>query len=193
MIILPSTLGIMLFLLACRYGRAGLKRLATIQLRGSALVVPAALLQVAMMFTIDHRPTLVIATAALLLVFCWLNRHRAGLGLAAAGIVLNMAVMAANGGSMPVSPTTLRSMAGVEVASGTELLLSKDRVLRDDQARLPWLGDRVLLPGPLARLAAWSIGDFLLLAGVARLLWMTMKGSEDHESTLWSRATPSGA
>jgi len=56
------------------------------------------------------------------------------------------------------------------------LTRSKDRVVDDGRARLVWLSDWLLLPGPFARLAAWSAGDALMLAGLARLLWYTMKG-----------------
>ena len=110
--------------------------------------------------------------------FCWLNRRHYGIALAALGIMLNLTVMAANSGMMPISPATIADMGGRYRASGTLLQHSKDIVLDDEQAMLAWLGDRLLLPGSLARLTAWSVGDILLLIGVARLLWTTMKGDK---------------
>jgi len=193
MIILPSTLALMLALLVYRFGKAGLTRLASIEFRDGHLVVLACLIQMASVATHARRFWLLLASTALLLTFCALNRRRAGIALAIAGIVLNFVVMGANGGTMPISPATLRAMHGPDAAPGTELSRSKDRVVHDAQARLPILGDRLLLPGPLARLAAWSIGDVLLLAGVFRLLWHTMKGTHHHEPTFSRRATPSGA
>ena len=92
---------------------------------------------------------------------------------------------------MPINTVTLARMGKSEMLPGTSLLVSKGSVLNDDVASLAWLGDRLLLPGPLARLAAWSIGDVLLLVGVGRLLWHTMKGTDHDEHTLWQSAAPS--
>ena len=191
MIILPSTLGLMLLLLVGRFGRAGIRRLAALELTGCRWVVLAALAQGLSVWTHQARLGLLLLTAALLLGFCWANRRRAGLALATGGVLLNLLVMSANGGVMPISPATLQAMSGVAVESGTAFLGAKDLVLADDQAAFALLGDRLLLPGPLRRLAAWSIGDVLLLAGVGRLLWTTMKGTGDDERTLWGRTAPS--
>jgi hypothetical protein len=192
MIILPSTLGIMLLVLVCRFGRAGLRRLGSFSFRGGMLAFLACLVQLASVLTHLWRFELLLVTAALLAIFCWLNRRRVGLPLATVGIALNLLVMGANGGTMPVSPTTLVRMSSVSAKSGTALHLTKDRVLADDQARLPWLGDRLLLPGYLRYLAAWSIGDVLIIMGTGLLLWHTMKGCDDDERTFWREAAPPG-
>jgi hypothetical protein len=178
MIILSLTLGVMLLLLACRFGLARLARLATLEWRGGALAVLACAAQSISVFTHQQRLPLLLLSAALLAWFCWLNRRHPGVMIAALGITLNMVVMAANGGTMPVSPTTLEQR-GFQVTQGTALHFSKNRVLADHMAALPWLGDRLLMPGPLARLASWSIGDMVLLVGVWRLLWQTLKGDDD--------------
>jgi hypothetical protein len=121
---------------------------------------------------------------ALLLGFCWLNRTISGFWLVTLGISLNMLVMFANSGHMPISPAAFQRMSGLDVPSGTLLLFSKDRVLEDAAAMLPWLGDRLLLPGPLAGVAVWSVGDLLLLTGTGQLLWVTMKGTGHDQSNL---------
>ncbi len=190
MIILPLTLSVMLLILACRFGRPGLVRLATLRLRGGPLALLACLAQLPSIVMQEHRLFWLLVSATLLIIFCWLNRRRTGLMLAALGIVLNMVVMAANGGTMPINAATLAYLSGHEVSAGTSLPISKNRVLNDDVAALAWLGDRLLLPGPLAWLAAWSIGDVLLLVGVGQLLWHTMKGTDHAERTLWQGATP---
>jgi hypothetical protein len=192
MIILPTTLGIMLVGLVCRFGRAGLRRLAHCSFRGGILAFGACLAQLTSVLTHQWRFELLLVTAALLAIFCWLNRRHVGLPLVAAGIALNLLVMGANGGTMPVSPTTLASMSNVSAKPGTVVHWTKDRVLEDDQARLPWLGDRLLLPGYLRYLAAWSIGDVLILTGIGLLLWHTMKGCDDDERTFWREAAPPG-
>lgn len=188
MIILPLTLGAMLLALVLRFGATGLTRLAASPLRGGPVVLVACLAQVAGVLTQQHRLPLQVATCLLLGLFCWLNRRRAGVLLASAGIGLNMLVMLVNGGTMPMNPEALATLNGTTAPSGSLLLVSKNRVLDDSAARLPWLGDRLLLPGPAARLAAWSIGDVLLLAGVATFMWTTMKGSNDDQGYLWNEA-----
>ena len=188
MIVLPLTLGLMCLVLVCRFGRAGLMRLATARLQGGAFALLACLAQVLSVLTQQQRLPLLLLSATSLAAFCWLNRHRAGIALAALGIALNVAVMVANNGAMPINSANFERMSGFAVTPGSALHLSKDRVLEDDVAALPWLGDRLLLPGPLARLAVWSIGDFLLLAGVGRLLWYTMKGTDHDQRNLWDQA-----
>jgi hypothetical protein len=192
MIILPSTLGIMLLVLVCRFGRAGLRRLAHCSFQGGILAFGACLAQMVSVLTHLWRFELLLVTATLLAIFCWLNRRQIGIPIATIGIALNLLVMGANGGTMPVNPTTLVRMSGLDAKSGTALYWTKDRVLADDQASLSWLGDRLLLPGRLRYLAAWSIGDVLILTGIGLLLWHTMKGCDDDERMFWREAAPSG-
>jgi hypothetical protein len=190
MIVLPLTLGAMTLLLVGRFGIAGLLRLANLQFHGGALALLACLAQLGSMLVPQRRLGLLLATAVLLCGFCWLNRMTPGFWLVTIGIGLNVLVMAANSGHMPVSPAAFQQMSGLELPSGTTLLRSKDQVLADAVAVLPWLGDRLLLPGPLARVAVWSIGDLLLIAGTAQLLWVTMKGGGYDQRNLWRGAAP---
>ena len=181
MIILTIMLTLMLFGLVCRFGWTSLERLAALRLRGGALVLLACAAQVVSVVTQQHRLALLLVSAALLANFYWLNRRQVGISLAMLGIVLNLVVMGANNGSMPVNSTTLKEKHGIELADGTLVQRTKNIVLDDDQTTLVWLSDRLLLPGPLARLAAWSVGDVLLLAGVGRILWHTMKEQDNHD------------
>lgn len=174
--------------LVCRFGRAGLTRLASFSLRGGVLAVLACLAQLGSVFTHQRRLELLLVSAVLLGIFCWLNRRRAGLPVATLGVTLNLLVMGANGGTMPIGPATFARMSNVQARPGTAIPFSKDRLLEDHQARLAWLDDRLLLPGPLGRLAVWSVGDVLILAGIGRLLWQTMKGSDDDERAFRPRA-----
>jgi hypothetical protein len=171
----------MLLVLVARFGRVGIVRLTRLQLVGGRWALLAGLAQIGSMVTRQYYLELALGTALLLAMFCWQNRHQAGFRLIPLGITLNMLVIAANGGVMPISPSTIEQVSGVRITAGTTLHFSKDRVLNDDQAMLPWLSDRLLLPGPLARLAAWSIGDLLLLLGVGQLLQHTMKGQGYHD------------
>jgi len=94
-------------------------------------------------------------------VFVWLNRSIPGLWLVALGAASNGVTIALNGGTLPASASALKS-AGLELDS-SEFLNSG--VLTDP--RLPWLGDVFAIPAgwPLANV--FSIGDVLILCGVA--------------------------
>jgi hypothetical protein len=186
--VILAALLLLLLLCTARFGRAGLARLAALRLRGGPLAGGACLLQLAGALAQQHRLALLLLSAALLAGFCWLNRRQAGAILITTGVALNMAVMAVNDGYMPISPGTLVRQTGLHVPAGTALPATKDMVLDDHVAGLALLGDRLLLPGPLAPLAAWSIGDFLLIAGVGRLLWQTMKGFDDARRSFWNSA-----
>jgi hypothetical protein len=191
MLVLPVTLAALLLVCIARFGRAGVVRLAELHLRAGALALGAGVLQIVSALTHQHRLELLLASAILLAGFCWLNRRERGLILITAGIALNMAVMTANGGAMPISPATLAQQTGLQITPGTALPKTKDIVLTDEAAKLAALGDRLLLPAPLTPIAAWSIGDVFLLSGVARLLWRTMKGTDYARRSLWnSTASP---
>jgi hypothetical protein len=96
------------------------------------------------------------------------------MAVVAVGLGLNLLVMLTNGGAMPVNPTALHAAQRYDLALGDALPFNKSRVLADQDAPLAWLGDRLVLPGPLAPIAVWSLGDVVLLAGVGRLLWQAM-------------------
>jgi len=180
MIILPLTLLVMLVAATLRFGWTGLARLALHPPQGGMSALLACSAQAISVWTQQYRLVLLLVSAIFLAIFCWQNRNRAGFVVLAIGIVLNVSVMVANDGMMPISSITLQRMqsipAGSSLDTGLTLTRSKDRVLDGNRARLVWLSDWLLLPGPFARLAAWSAGDALMLAGLARLLWYTMKG-----------------
>jgi hypothetical protein len=124
--------------------------------------------------------TLLVLSQALLLLFVWRNRRQPGLLLLGAGVALNLAVIAANGGLMPIFPevaTRLAPGATGTWAIGERMWLSKDIVLPASATRLPWLADRFLLPGWLPLRAAYSLGDVLIALGAFRLLW-SMSGNK---------------
>jgi hypothetical protein len=93
--------------------------------------------------------------------FVWLNRSIPGLWLVALGAASNGITIALNGGTLPASESALKS-AGLEL-DPSEFLNSG--VLADP--KLPWLGDVFAIPAgwPLANV--FSIGDVLILCGVA--------------------------
>jgi hypothetical protein len=161
-------------LLIAPHGQRGLLRLSQIRFAGGWYVASAAALQLASIAT--HTYHLVVVAITLLLVarFCWLNRERPGILLIALGVALNSLAMSANGGTMPVDPQALQQIAPHRDPSTVAFQWSKGEVAAASHPLL-WLGDRWFLPGPLAPLALWSIGDACLLAGVGVLLWTAMR------------------
>lgn len=114
---------------------------------------------------------LVVGSQLVLLVVGLRNLRMAGAAIATLGIAMNVAVMLANGGSMPVAPETLAWSGHAEpeaIVAGARY--SKDVVLPADQTRLEPLADRYWthLPWPLDRL--FSLGDVGLMGGVAFLI-----------------------
>src|SRR3954468_840586 len=107
--------------------------------------------------------TLHLATYAMAAGFVWRNRHIAWLWLAAVGAGLNLAAIATNHGVMPASGAAL-ARAGMAVESGFANSAAVDH------ARLAFLGDVFAIPRGVPLANVFSIGDVVLVVGVALLL-----------------------
>ena len=117
-----------------------------------------------------------IASQVLLLLFAWANRKLAGMWLLIVGLVLNLVVIASNGGFMPISPETASRLAPVAVVQaiqpGHRLGFSKDILLLPEDTRLAWLSDRFLLPAWFFYQVAFSLGDIFIACGI---FWLLMR------------------
>jgi hypothetical protein len=122
---------------------------------------------------------LIVGSHAALLLVALLNLRVAGMIFAAAGLAMNLAVIVANGGLMPIAPETIRA-AGREAwkvgdgSPGTRVAQSKDIIRAREETWLEPLADRYWtgLPGRLG--VIFSAGDVVLLAGVCTLVVRTM-------------------
>jgi hypothetical protein len=112
---------------------------------------------------------MLLASYGMLLAFANVNRRLPGAVLVFAGLALNLAVIAPNGG-MPVDPVAAR-MAGAGSLSidGT----AKHHLMGPDDV-VPFLGDVIGIPPP-ARLVL-SFGDVVLYVGLAVFVVTTMCG-----------------
>lgn len=125
-------------------------------------------------------PWVTVLTYALLILFLALNRELPGLKLILLGAALNLAVILANGGYMPVSRAALvRSdhLDKVFVQGERAYVLgSKDIVLERDETRLLPLSDVLKVPGALEVPATFSIGDMLIMLGASWLAYRVLSG-----------------
>lgn len=111
---------------------------------------------------------LLLASNLALLFMVWINRHAPGMLWLGLGLLLNLAVMLANGGYMPIAPEILERIGGQAMATapaGTRLLGYKDVLLPREQTWLWLLSDMLVLPPPLAH-NAFSPGDVLIAVGL---------------------------
>ncbi|MDX6567705.1 MAG: diguanylate cyclase [Gaiellales bacterium] len=107
-----------------------------------------------------------VATYVLLILFCFTNRHVAGIWLVGCGIVANAVVIAVNGGVMPVDP-------GAIVASGWTVQAYESaypNVVAHGGAPLWFLGDVFAMPR-FHGSAVLSVGDLSIIAGA----WLVLQ------------------
>jgi hypothetical protein len=119
---------------------------------------------------VDDRFSAACLLASLLafLGFAWLNRRVPGMKVLLAGLILNLAVMAANGGFMPISPQTAAGLVSAEILQGLEVgsrFGVKDVLLPAAHTRFELLADRFLTPAGLPYRAAFSLGDVFIALG----------------------------
>ena len=147
-----------------------LRPLASLPVRAVRLLVAAAVVQAGTAVLAPGsaflRVVALLLTVLLVGLFLAGNLGLPGVPLVAAGLLLNVVVIVANG-AMPVS-----TVAAAEAGVGREALALGDDPLREELhggTRLGLLGDRVPVPAP-----GWaqvvSAGDVLVAAGVGLLL-----------------------
>jgi hypothetical protein len=125
---------------------------------------------------IEWAATALIGSQLILLIFAWINRTQPGFWLLGIGLMMNLAVIALNGGLMPISPESVAHLAKANPdltwQVGERLGTGKDIVLNAEATKLWFLSDRfILLPDDLGFQVVYSLGDVLIAAGAAWLLW----------------------
>lgn len=115
-----------------------------------------------------------------LCLFVWMNRRTPAFWILGLGLVLNLTVILANGGLMPVSPETIMwLMPDLPAESwqiGERFGRSKDIVLLPSQTVFPWLSDRFVTPTWYPQSAAFSLGDVVIALGAFYFLWQAGGG-----------------
>jgi hypothetical protein len=109
-----------------------------------------------------------LATFPGMIGIAWLNWREPGMPMLGLGLLLNAAVIAANGG-MPVFAIALQSSTG----SGQALAIPAGDFIHlagTVTTQLPWLADVIPVAGPSWFRLVVSPGDLLLFAGVVALI-----------------------
>ncbi len=116
-----------------------------------------------------------LASLLIFLGFTWVNRNIAGMSILLFGLALNLTVMAANSGFMPISPQTAGQLVPENVLldfQSGDRFGTKDIYLPPEETRFEWLADRFLTPAWFSYRAAFSLGDvFIAIGAFCILAW----------------------
>jgi hypothetical protein len=164
-----------------RHGGRILNYVAAIPLRSAWLAPLAIALQVPLLRTplvpaqeAEVQQIFFLISHLFLLAFVWRNRRLVGIQILGLGVLCNLAVIAANGGFMPITPeTAVQINPGSTIAQwpvGFHYGYSKDIILSQEATRLWLLSDIIVVPSPFPWPTAFSAGDILLSVGIFILL-----------------------
>jgi hypothetical protein len=113
------------------------------------------------------------ASLIIFLAFVWINRKLPGMQVLILGLGLNLIVIMANRGWMPISPQTASHLIGadaIQAFSTGHRFGQKDILLLPQDTNFEILADRLLLPDWFPYKVAFSLGDILIALGVFWLL-----------------------
>jgi hypothetical protein len=113
------------------------------------------------------------ALQIIFLTFVWLNRRILGMPILLCGVVLNLAVMTANSGFMPINQQTASRLVSEDTLRDVNFgsrLGAKDILLHPQDTHFEWLADRFLPPAWFPYQVAFSLGDVFIAVGIFLLL-----------------------
>jgi len=128
-----------------------------------------------------------VSLAALVAWTIWHVDLLPGVWLVSIGAALNLVVVVANGGRMPVAPEL--------AARGSQILIERGIVgqymLMGPDTHLNWLADWLALPGPLGTWLpeAYSPGDMVVALGIAVVAFLATKRRPEPDSVLGETST----
>lgn len=125
-------------------------------------------------FFVRYGTYLFVGSFLPILYGAWVSRRLPGMPLIGIGVLLNLIVIAVNGGSMPVD------LRAAEVAGLTRAAeeLARPEYIKHSAAhagtKLLFLADIIPIPRPYPRPAVASIGDVVMAAGIFILVQQAM-------------------
>jgi hypothetical protein len=119
-------------------------------------------------------PALHLGSYVLLLAALVANRRLWPIWIAALGVVMNFAVIAANRGAMPADKSLVRASGQLQALKLAEAGRYPTHTFIDSHTRLTFLADRYLLPRPYPRPSVFSLGDVLITLGVVLMIFQGM-------------------
>jgi chromate transport protein ChrA len=150
--------------------KGSFQHLGRIELHALWVLLAALAIQVALEFVDfpkeridDVGLAILLASYALIFTFCFVNRRIGGMLIVAAGVALNVLVIALNGG-MPTKDD-VRERDGREVRVPIERTVKHKPRESDDV--LPFLGDVITAPGVPNQ--QFSVGDIVIGIGVVAI------------------------
>jgi hypothetical protein len=117
-------------------------------------------------------PLIYVASTVAVLIALVRNVRLPGLALIAAGAVLNLIPILANGGYMPSSPDVWRELTGV---AAVPVAYYSNVTLIGPETWFPFLGDIFVFPRPLPMATAFSLGDAIIAVGAVIFLVSAMR------------------
>jgi hypothetical protein len=109
-----------------------------------------------------------------LMAFCLLNKRLPGMPVLATGLLLNLIVIIANGGFMPINTITAAHLIPAQTLANLEISgrfgVGKDILLLPEMINFPWLADRFVPPSWFPYQFAFSVGDVFIGIGAYLLL-----------------------
>jgi len=155
---------------------------ACISVKLAWIFILAFILQVASVYGMGGHSSvalvklLIISSYVLLAIGVTFNLYSWSMRIIGVGLLLNLIVIFANGGLMPVSSESLEQAGLTEKAAGVQLgeMLtgSKGVLLSRDQTHLWFLSDIIPIPGPVPSI--FSPGDLVIGAGFVLFLTETL-------------------
>lgn len=163
--------------------RGSLLNLAHVRLRALPLVFGSLGLQLLIFTPFTEQPLVPLATTtlyllsmAMLVVWVALNRGVPGMALITAGVLMNTAAIAANGGYMPVEPLAAQYAGRLDGYPTSGLPVDNNSLATDEGVRLWLLTDIFPLPAGIPLANVFSLGDILLTVGIAIFCYRTICG-----------------
>jgi hypothetical protein len=162
--------------------RGKLSSLSQISLKRIELLILACLIQGGLVFfgtrkvkiVLDYSSYALIFSYMVLILAVWYNKQLKGMNIITLGIILNFAVIIANGGHMPVLFSSLYRVGLDDFA----LILKEGsyvtHTLITEKTLGAFLADVIPLPFPFPDPSVISFGDFLMFCGVFSLIQNAM-------------------